>query len=173
MRRCLNTNYSTTKKYRQIKEKIIDFLLFPVFCICTPIYKLYQKYQENKRYSDKQIRKAIQYTIDYWMDYEEDFYIIFYCFNPVHFSPIHEQCENVKTPWDMYNDIVWGWNGENKKMKNKLQHIWYYQEEQYLKIFKEMCLEICKNPMTLEEKKVLNKYYFYDFKDIETYFLEQ
>ena len=70
----------------------------------------------------------------------------------------------------MYSDMGWGYNGENKKIKNRINHIYFYQKEQYLKIFKELCLEICGASMTLEEKKKwLNEYCFYQIKEIETY----
>ena len=58
-------NYSNKKKLRKAKHVIEDILLFPVRCVCTPIYKLSQKLKKKKRYSEKQIRKVVQYLIDY------------------------------------------------------------------------------------------------------------
>jgi hypothetical protein len=139
-------------------------MLFPIIYVCTPIYKLYKKHEEAKRYSDKQIRSTIQYLIDYWANDEDEFYIIFNNYNP-----LNEESSSVKTPFDMQSDMSWGWNGENKKIKKKASHIYYYQKEQYLKILEELCLEICENPMTEEEKKQHFKYYFNRIKDIETY----
>ena len=136
-------NYSTTKKVRKIKDKVIDILLFPLRCICTPIYKLLQKIQKDKRYSEKQIRKAVQYLIDYWSDKEDEFYIILDDdYNPFDYG-------NISTPFHMGLDMSWGWSGENKRMKNRVSHIYHCQKEQYLNMFK----ELCGTPMSWEDKK--------------------
>jgi hypothetical protein len=135
--------YLTIKKLNKIKDKLIDILLFPVRCVCTPVYKLIQKKKENMRYSEKQIEKVVQYLIDYWTDNQEEFYIIM----DVNYNPF--DYNNVKTPYGMQSDMSWGWNGENRRIKNKARHIWCYQQEQYLNIFK----KLCGTPMSLEEKK--------------------
>ena len=136
-------DYKTTKKIKKIEEIIIDVLLFSVRCICTPIYKISEKKKKEKRYTDKEIRKTIQYLIDYWTDGQSELYVILDDdYNPFDY-------DNVTTPYHMEADMSWGWHGENKKVKNKSSHIYHYQKEQYLNIFK----ELCNTPMTLEEKK--------------------
>jgi len=149
-------NYARMKKLRKIKEKIIDILLFPIRCVCTPIYNLSEKLKQNKRYSDKQIRKVIQYLIDYWMNDEENFYVL------IDDGYNLSEYSNISTPFYMQWHMSWGWRGEYKKIKNKASHIYCYQEEDYLRIFKELCGE----PMTLEEKqKWFNGYIFHQIKD--------
>ncbi len=92
--------YQTSKKIREVKDKIINILLFPVRCIYTPIYILLQKLQKNKKYSEKQITKIIQYLIDYWLDEElnEEFYVIIDdSYNPFDYhhvsTPFHMMCD--------------------------------------------------------------------------------
>ena len=149
-------SYSTTKKLRKIKDVIMDVLFFPMRCVCTPIYKLHEKYIENKRYSEKQIRKVVQYLIDYWTDDEEEFYIIADDkYNPFDYS-------NIQTAYQMQSNMSWGWSGENKRIKFKARHIYNYQKDEYLNMF----IKILGEPMTFEEKRQdFKNYQINDIKD--------
>jgi hypothetical protein len=149
-------NYSTTKKIRKIKEKIIDILLYPIRCVGTPIYNYLQKNKKEKQYSEKQIRKTVKYLIDYWTDGEDGFYVLL----DDDYNPF--DCSNISTPYNMQSNMNWGWNGENRKIKDKASHMYFYQKEQYLNIFKELCGSL----MTLTEKEQwFDKYDMYKIKD--------
>lgn len=148
--------YSNTKKLRKVKKIIEDILLFPIRCVCTPIYNLSKKYKGKKLYSDKQIRKTVQYLIDYWSDKEDEFYII----ADDEYNPF--DCSNVTNPYHMQADMSWGWSGENKRIKKKASHMYFKQKRQYITMFD----ELCGTPMTLDEKnKWFNKYDVNKIKD--------
>lgn len=151
--------YSTNIKIRDYKNKIIDIILFPIRVIGTPVYDKIEKRKRQKKYSEKEIKNAVQYLIDYWTDSNSEFYIILDGYSPF-------DGYSILTPFDMYFDMSNGWYGEHKKIKNKIRHIYHYQNEQYLNAFK----QLCKTPMTLEEKKEwFNKWDLYKIKDKEIY----
>jgi len=133
--------YSTVRKYKRLQEKIIDCLLFPIRYIGTPIYNALEKNKKIKKYSEKQIRRTVQYIIDYYLDNEDDeFYII----ADNNYNPF-DYC-NVSTPFHMYMNMMWS---GNTKVKNRASHMYCYQKQQYIDMFK----NLCGKPMSLEEKK--------------------
>lgn len=135
--------YATSKKIRKIKDKIIKILISPLRWVCVPIYSQIEELRKKRRYSEKQIRKVVQYLIDYWTNDESEFYVIL----DDNYNPLDDWY--IKTPYQMQTDMSWGWYGENKRIKNKANHIYYYQKEEYFKIFR----ELCGTPMTFEEKQ--------------------
>jgi len=135
--------FKRTKQFVKIKNKIFKVLLFPLRCICIPIYKLYEKQKQEKRYSYKTILNLVQYCIDYHLHNNDYIYIIF-----------DDYVGEEVTDYGGYGyrnlcDISWGWNGEYKKIKKKIEHIYYYQKENYIKAVK----ELCGSSLTNEEKK--------------------
>jgi len=148
-------SYSQNKKSRKIKRKIENILLFPVRCICTPIYKISQKYKNNKIYSDKEIKKTVQYLIDYWTDGESEFYIfIDDGYKAFDYS-------NVTTPFYMQADMGWS---RNKKIKTKASHMYYHQKDKFLIALR----ELCGAPMSYEDKiEWFDKYRAHEIKNRE------
>ena len=148
--------YATSKKIRKIKDKIIKILISPLRWVCVPIYSQIEELRKKRRYSEKQIRKVVQYLIDYWTENTNEFFVILDDgYNPFDYS-------NIKTLYYMQSGMSWGWRGENKRIKNKASYIYFYQKEEYIKTFR----DLCRNLLTLEEKKqYFNRYEVSKIKD--------
>lgn len=145
-------SYEKQKQLNKIKEKLLDIVLFPIRCICTPIYKLSERCKKNKRYPYKTILKLVQYCIDYHLNYDDVIYIVLDDFVP---QEAHDKgCYSYRQLCDI------SWN--HKRVKTKIQHIYYHQKDEYIKAVK----EICGEPLTQDEKKkeftcnVMGKEYF-------------
>jgi len=135
--------YKRTKKLTQIKHKALKIIFCPLRCINTLIYNLYEKYRKNKRYPYKTILNLVQYCIDYHLNNEDYIYVVYTDFigrNADEFGcyGYHE-----------LTNISCGWNGEHKRIKKKIEHIYSNQNEECIKAIK----EICGEPMSKDELK--------------------
>lgn len=117
----------------------MNIILFPIRVICTPIYKLSKKITSQKKYSYKTIKKLVQYCIDYHLNYDDSIYIAFD-------NWVSEECRDYGVyGYSSLHDISW----DHKRAKKKLNHIYYYQKDEYIKAVK----ELCGSPLSEEEKK--------------------
>jgi len=131
------------KQIQKIKGKIINIILFPIRIVITPIYNLYEKYKSKKKYSYKTIKKLVQYCIDYHLNNDNNIYVTLDDW-------ISSECEDSGIySYSSLCDISWGWSGEHKRVKHKLNHIYFNQKEEYIKVIK----ELCGTPLSDEEKK--------------------
>jgi len=137
-------SYQRTKQLMNVKYKLLNIALFPVKCICTPIYNLHEKHRKDKRYSYKAILGLVQYCIDYHLSDEDYIYVVYS-------DTVGQDAEDCGC-YGYYElkNISWGWSGGHKRVKNKLNHIYYYQKEEYIQAVK----EICGQPMNKEELKI-------------------
>jgi hypothetical protein len=131
--------YKTRKQIQRIKDKIVDILLFPIRIVCTPIYKLNEKIKIQKKYSYKTILKLVQYCIDYHLNYGNFIYIVFKDW-------VDEDCRSSGIyGYSSLRDISWN----HKRVKRKIDHIYFYQKDEYIKAVK----ELSGTPLSDEEKK--------------------
>ena len=117
--------------------------MFPIKIIVTPIYKLNEKYKSKKKYSYKTIKKLVQYCIDYHLSNDNSIYIVLDGW-------ISSECEDSGIySYSSLCDISWGWSGEHKRVKHKINHIYFNQKDEYIRAVK----ELCGTTLSDEEKK--------------------
>lgn len=136
-------SYKKQKQLNKIKNNCVNVLLFPLRCICTPIYELKEKYDKNKRYSYKQIKKLLMFAINNHLDSEhiKSIYIVL-----DDYAHSLEDGNDVFSYYSLYDCM----SHNHIKIKNKLRHIYKYQKDYYVEILK----MICPLPMTDEEKLI-------------------
>lgn len=117
--------------------------MFPIKILVTPIYNFHEKYKSKKKYSYKTIKKLVQYCIDYHLNSDSSIYIALDDW-------VSEECRDGGIyGYSSLCDISWGWSGEHKSVKHKLNHIYSNQKDEYIQAVK----ELSGTPLSDKEKK--------------------
>lgn len=98
----------------------------------------------------------MQYCIDYHLNHDDHIYVALNDW-------VSEECSDDGVyGYSNLSNISRGWNGENKKVKKKIDHIYNYQKDEYIKAVK----ELSGTPLSDEEKK---KEFTREINDGKTY----
>lgn len=160
--------YQTQKRISEIQKKVVNAILFPIRFALTPIAKKYWAYKDRnyktKRYTEKQIRNAVQFAFDFWQDRHDEVYIINEDFCAINW---HEDSIRMLTPYRFYEEIWAYGNGSLRRLKTKLGRMYHNQRNEFLEILWEKCPV---TPMTEEEIKVeFDMYHYWKLKDKTIY----
>lgn len=147
--------YSTRLKIAKKVEKFIEWLLTPVEKIYDKIEAIQVRKEREKRYHPKKIKKAFLKAMDMYLyhsssefDGDNEAILLIPNYNFLDEPDVFN--------YNSFYHKMW----KDRKLRKILEHCRYYQTEEYINIFNDICDSIPKQ--TEEELKNMCKYYVKD-----------